>query len=129
METDLFGAFDGGRVTANGETVELGAQAWNPHKDFEGVYLKNVVTADKTGGAFTCHLVRIDPYKKIGVHSHAKSIELHEVVSGDGTCATEKGDVAYRAGSVAVLPMNSPHEVRAGKNGLRLFAKFINVSA
>jgi quercetin dioxygenase-like cupin family protein len=119
--------FENGRLTVNGETKDLGPQPWNPHKDFEGVYLKNVVTGDKTGGAFTCHLVRIEPDKKIGMHAHPACIELHEVIFGDGMCVTEQGDIPYAPGSIAVLAVNSPHEVRAGKQGLYLFAKFINV--
>lgn len=127
MGKNTFHAFDDGRVTANGKTVGLGEIPWNPHKDFEGVYLKNVVTGDKTDGAFTCHLVRIDPEKKIGLHLHQDNIELHEIIAGDGTCVTEQGNIAYTPGIIAVLAANSPHEVQAGKNGLCLFAKFISV--
>lgn len=127
MEKKIFCAFDNGRVTANGKTAGLGERPWNPHKDFEGVYLKNVVTGDKTGGAFTCHLVRIDPGKKIGLHSHPDSIELHEVIAGNGACVTEQGDIAYAPGIVAVLAAKSPHEVLAGEDGLCLFAKFVTV--
>ena len=129
MERSFFNLFDNGNATISGETMNLGTLAWNRHKDFEGVYLKNVVTADKTGGAFTCHLVRIEPGKKIGMHTHPASIELHEVIFGDGTCVTEQGDIPYTPGSMAVLAANSPHEVRAGESGLCLFAKFIAVPA
>lgn len=128
MKTGLFSVFDKGRATAGGETTELATLPWNAHKEFAGVYLKNVVMADKTGGRFTCHLVRIEPGKKIGMHAHPSSIELHEVIAGDGTCITEQGNIPYAPGSMAVLTMNSPHEVRAGESGLCLLAKFINIS-
>jgi quercetin dioxygenase-like cupin family protein len=127
MGKSIFHTFENGQVTANGETEDLSPQPWNPHKDFEGVYLKNVVTGDKTGGAFTCHLVRIAPDKKIGMHAHPTSTELHEVIDGDGKCVTEQGDVPYAPGSIAILAANSPHEVHAGEQGLCLFAKFINI--
>lgn len=127
MEKNMFNTFENGRMTANGESIDLGTLPWNPHQEFEGVYLKNVVTASQTKGAFSCHLVRIEPGKKIGMHSHPASIELHEVISGHGTCLTGQGDILYSPGSMAVLPMNSAHEVRAGELGLCLFAKFINI--
>lgn len=129
MEKGICGIFANGVATVQGESLALGPLPWNPHKEFEGVYLKNLITGDKTGGLFTCHLVRIDPGKAIGMHAHPSSIELHEVIAGEGTCLTEQGDIAYAPGSLAVLPANSAHEVRAGKNGLHLFAKFITVPA
>ena len=127
MGKSVFSAFEHGTMTAAGKTADTGALPWNPHRDFTGVYLKDVVTGDATEGRFTCHLVRIDPGQKIGLHAHPASIELHEVVSGSGVCVTEKGDISYAPGSVAVLAANSPHEVRAGEQGLCLFAKFITV--
>lgn len=127
MEKDIFSAFDTGQITADGETTHLASLHWNRHGEYEGVYLKNIVTADKTGGLFTCHLVRIEPGKKIGLHSHPSSIELHEVIWGDGVCLTGQRDILYAPGSISILPADSPHEVRAGENGLHLFAKFINI--
>lgn len=127
MEKSLFSAFENGLLTAGGETADLGRVPWKTHKDLEGVFLKNVVTDDKNGGALTCHLVRIDPGKKIGIHAHPSSIELHEVIVGGELCATEQGDIAYEPGSMAVLPANSPHEVRAAESGLCLFAKFVTI--
>lgn len=127
MKKDIFSTFEKGWFTANGETTALARLPWNQHKDFDGVYLKDIVTADKTGGAFSCHLVRIEPGKKIGLHSHSSSIELHEVILGEGTCMAEQGDIPYAPGSMAILPVGSPHQVLAGENGLCLFAKFINI--
>lgn len=128
MDKSIFDAFDNGRATAGGETTDIGRLPWNPHKNFEGVYLKNVIPGETTGGVFACCLVRIDPGKKIGMHTHPADIELHEVIAGTGTCLTEQGDIAYTPGSMAILPANSPHEVLAGGKGLWLFAKFIKTA-
>ena len=127
METSLFSLFENGTLAVAGESFSLAALDWQPHPEFPGVSLKHVAGADKTGGLFTCHLVRIEPGKAIGMHTHPSSIELHEVMGGQGSCVTEQGEIVYSPGSMAVLPANSPHEVRAGGQGLYLFAKFINI--
>ncbi|MCL2457982.1 MAG: cupin domain-containing protein [Desulfobulbus sp.] len=129
MEKDLFHQFDNGVLAGAGQEINLGLGAWNKHKDFTGVSLKNLVTADQTSGLFTCHLVRIEPHRKIGLHAHPGSIELHEVVRGRGTCLMSQGEVHYAPGVMAVIARNELHEVRAGEEGLCLFAKFIIVQA
>ncbi len=129
MDTNTFAHFENGTLTVGTKTWDTTTLPWNEHKDFSGVFLKNLITGEQTDGRFTCHLVRIAPNGKIGLHAHPASIELHEVVAGSGMCATESGEIAYTSGSVAVLACNAPHEVRAGKDGLYLFAKFIAVPA
>ncbi len=129
MEKSLFQQFENGTLVQAGECTEVGLCAWNAHKDFAGVALKNVVTADQTAGLFTCHLVRIAPHHQIGRHSHPASVELHEVIDGSGVCLTDQGEIPYAPGVVAILARNMPHEVRAGEEGLCLFAKFITVPA
>lgn len=127
MDMRTFALFEHGMLAAEGSCTNIDDIPWNRHKDFAGVYLKNIVTPEKTGGRFTCHLVRIEPGKKIGLHTHPTSIELHEVIDGQGFCLTEQGRIAYAPGSMAILPSNVGHEVQAGEDGLCLFAKFITV--
>lgn len=129
MGKGIFEQFENGMVTIGNNTKDISAIPWNEHKDFVGVFLKNIVTGDMTNGQFTCLLVRIEPNHKIGLHKHLQSVELHEVVAGSGVCATECGDIVYSPGSMAVLECNSDHEVRAGDAGLCLFAKFFNLPA
>lgn len=129
MNRNTFARFEKGSVSTCKGAKDTGQIPWNEHKDFPGVFLKNIVTGDETGGLFTCHLVRIEPNGTIGLHTHAASVELHEVVDGSGICMTECGDIAYSAGSMAVLACNSAHEIKAGREGLCLFAKFIKVPA
>lgn len=127
MDKHTFSLFESGRLAITGEFLDIRDVPWNAHNKFSGVFLKNIVTAEHTRGLFTCHLVRIAPGSRIGMHSHPESMELHEVVAGEGLCLTESGEIPYVPGSMAVLPENSPHEVRAGEGGLCLFAKFIAV--
>ena len=127
MKNDLFHQFDNGALASAGQAINLGLCTWNKHKDFAGVHVKNLVTADQTNGLFTCHLVHIEPERKIGLHTHTGSIELHEVVKGSGSCLMRQGEVHYVPGVIAVIARDEPHEVRAGEEGLYLFAKFVTV--
>lgn len=127
MYRQIFTSFENGKLTNGAGSVDISNIPWNEHKDFKGVFLKSVVTAENTKGLFACLLVRIEPGKKIGMHTHPDSIELHEIISGEGKCLTEHGEISYAPGRLAVLAENSPHEVQAGENGLCLFAKFVTV--
>ena len=129
MAKDLFQLFDNGTLAGGGQESSFGRFAWNQHKDFTGVFVKNLVAADQTNGLFTCHLVRIEANHTIGLHTHPASIELHEVIKGSGTCLMQQGEIRYVPGVMAVIARNEPHEVRAGEEGLFLFAKFITVPA
>jgi quercetin dioxygenase-like cupin family protein len=127
MAGDIFQQFENGILVQAGQTTRVSLFAWNEHKNFAGVFLKNVVTTDQTTGLLSCHLVRIDPHCAIGLHTHPTSMELHEVVQGKGVCLIGQEEVAYVPGTVAIIACNTPHEVRAGAEGLCLFAKFITV--
>lgn len=128
MQKELFDCFAKGRLTVAGRLSALAVGPWKEHKDFPGVFLKSLVQrAD--GGLLSCHLVRIEARRGIGRHAHGTSLETHEVVGGSGVCLTPEGEIAYLPGSMAILPPKTPHEVRAGENGLWLFAKFITLPA
>ena len=127
MFGNKFGEFGNGFLATGNERRETASLPWKEHKDFRGVFLKTIVTAADTRNAFTCHLVRIEPGCAIGLHTHPDSVELHEVVAGEGLCLMESVEVPYAPGVMAILPQNAPHEVRAGNRGLCLLAKFVTV--
>jgi quercetin dioxygenase-like cupin family protein len=112
-------------VTADGAAKSATDLPWRQHATFTGVALKHLVTGAETGGAFSVHLVRLEPGAEIGDHVHETSWELHEVAGGGGECVLEGNVIPYAPGSVAVMPLNAGHRVRAGKDGLRLLAKFV----
>lgn len=122
----IFDAFAHGRIFCGRESVPAESLGWSEHGDFAGVFLKNMLVGEQTDGLVSCHLVRIDPNKAIGLHSHADSIELHEVIAGGGACITENGTLPYTPGTMSVIARTLPHEVHAGEDGLYLFAKFIS---
>lgn len=125
METDLFERFENGALALPGRTVAFDRLPWNKHPAFEGVELKHIVGAADTGGDFSYHLVRIAPGKAIGDHIHDPQLETHEVVAGKGVCLNGGETIAYRPGMVSIFQARTRHEVRAGEEGLLLFAKFM----
>lgn len=128
MRADTFEHFSQGRLHAGAHTANLEAVPWKEHKDFPGVFLKAVLTEEHTDSPLSCVLVRIEPGCRIGLHRHPASVELHEVIAGDGVCLLEGVEMPYAPGSLAVMPRNTAHEVLAGAGGLCLFAKFVTTA-
>ena len=95
-----------------------------PHKVFKGVYLKHLVTGDKTEGRISSHLVKIDPFCVLDTHTHPEQIEIHEVIQGEGECTLAGMKIHYVPGVVRAIPQGVPHKIVAGKDGLYLLAKF-----
>ena len=122
---DTFNIFDNGRLALPGKVTDFNGLKWNAHPTFEGVSLKHIVTAQDTGGAFSYHLVKVEPGCKIGNHVHATQLETHEVIAGYGTCINNGATITYTPGTISIIPAALPHEVEAGKDGLYMFAKFM----
>jgi quercetin dioxygenase-like cupin family protein len=59
------------------------------------------------------------------MHTHETQCELHEVAEGSGQCVLAGEVLDYAPGVSAVMPVGAAHEVRAGKNGLKILAKFV----
>jgi quercetin dioxygenase-like cupin family protein len=104
--------------------LEAARAEWSPHPAFPGVWLKHLVVGKDTQGVLSCHLVRVEKGKTIGRHVHDKSVELHEVVAGQGSYLAEDRETEYRPGVCMVIPAGAPHEVSAGQEDLFLLAKF-----
>ncbi|WP_321505396.1 cupin domain-containing protein [uncultured Methanoregula sp.] len=100
------------------------ALVWNPHAKFQGVFLKHLVTGSDTGGYLSLHHVRIDPGCAIGDHTHAGMVEIHDVISGEGTCTLDGQEIRYCPGTMGVMPADRIHRILAGKKGLLLLATF-----
>jgi len=97
---------------------------WNPHPKFKGVFLRHLVTGSETGGRMSIHHVRVYPGCEIGDHAHAGQVEIHDVVSGEGTCILAGMGIPYRPGVLGVMPADTLHRVVAGDHGLLLLATF-----
>lgn len=125
MNKNLLEAFNSGSLRLPTRVVEFTNIPWSKHHTFEGVELKHIVTAKDTGGEFSYHLVRIAANKSIGNHIHERQLETHEVIAGSGVCINDGAIIPYEMGTISIMPVSVPHEVKAGKDGLYLFAKFI----
>ncbi|MDR0563920.1 MAG: cupin domain-containing protein [Azoarcus sp.] len=121
----LFAAFEHGEIALPENKALRLEREWIPHTVFKGVALKHVLTAADTDGAFSYHLVRIEPDCMIGQHNHATQCETHEVIAGNGICQNGEIQVDYRPGVIAVIKAGTQHTVEAQEEGLLLFAKFI----
>ena len=124
MNNETFEDFNAGHLCREDRSIPFEAVPWSAHPVFEGVELKHIITAKDTDGAFSYHLVRIAPNKRIGDHIHETQLETHEVIAGDGTCINGGFSQRYTPGTIAILPAKVRHEVQAGEQGLYLFAKF-----
>jgi quercetin dioxygenase-like cupin family protein len=124
-DKELFDKFDNGKYYTQGSKVELSGIKWNKHAKFEGVEMKNIITGSQTGGSFSYHLIKIEPGKSIGLHTHATQVETHEVVYGKGIGTIGGVKHEYVPGTLTLLPVGVEHSVDAGPDGLYLLAKFI----
>jgi quercetin dioxygenase-like cupin family protein len=100
------------------------APLWNPHPKFKGVSLRHLVTRCDTGGLKSLHHVRIDPGCAIGDHTHARQVEVHDVLEGEGFCTVAGKEIRYVPGVIGIMPADTLHRVVAGKQGLLLLATF-----
>ncbi|HPX26716.1 MAG TPA: cupin domain-containing protein [Treponemataceae bacterium] len=116
--------FEKGMINCSGKELDIESMKWNEHKTFKGVYLKHLLTGSDTRGVFSAHFVKIDAGCEIGLHTHEQSDELHEVIDGKGTCLLGDKIQDYSCGVISLIPKTLPHRVRAGKEGLFIFAKF-----
>jgi quercetin dioxygenase-like cupin family protein len=123
---DLYDTFsEDGKLLVPGTCIDFVGIPWSKHPTFEGVELKHLITSKQTSGEFSYHLVRIAPNKSIGNHVHKEQLETHEVIAGDGTCIHNGVKLEYKPGVISIFPVDLPHEVLAGSDGLYLFAKFM----
>lgn len=111
-------------IYVSGEIITAGTLAWNPHPKFAGVSLRHLVTGKETGGHMSLHHVRIEPGCAIGDHSHAGQVEIHDVLTGAGTCTLAGRGIPYTPGVVGLMPADTVHRVEAGDAGLLLLATF-----
>lgn len=111
-------------VYISGKEVSMEDLTWNPHPSFKGVYLKHLITGKDTNDQLSLHIVKIEPNCILDTHVHNGKIEIHEVVGGSGVFYLEDKEMFYSAGIVSVIPANTSHKIKAGENGLYLFASF-----
>jgi len=108
-------------MTDNRKTESL---PWNPHPKFSGVFLRHLVSGSETGGRMSLHHVQIYPGCTIGDHAHAGQVEIHDVISGEGTCILDGKKIPYAPGVMGIMPADIVHRIDAGEKGMLLLATF-----
>lgn len=116
--------FDNGKLYINDTCIDVEQLEWNAHPTFKGVSLKHVIKGESTDGMVSYHLVKVEPGCEIKIHNHPGKTEVHEVVDGSGYCMLDDKKLDYHVGTVGFIPADIYHSVRAGSEGLFLFAKF-----
>src|SRR5512145_2022924 len=111
-------------IVGPGQELTVESLPWNPHPKFAGVFLRHLVMGKDTGGRMSLHHVRIDPGCAIGDHVHAGQVEIHDVLTGEGTCTLAGKVLSYTSGVTGIMPADQVHRVEAGDKGMLLLATF-----
>ncbi|MGA9141693.1 MAG: cupin domain-containing protein [Methanocella sp.] len=117
--------FADGKIILPGKEIDAAKLPWYEHPAFKGVFLKDLVTAADTKGAFSCHLVMIKKGFEVGEHDHKIEWELNEVLTGSGSMIIDGKKMACKPGFSYVTPPGIPHIVSADGGDICLTAKFV----
>jgi quercetin dioxygenase-like cupin family protein len=103
---------------------DVALPGFEAHPVFKGVRMKLAVMGAQTHGAFSSHLVQVDPGCSLATHRHPEQDEQHVVLSGTGEMTLDGQNRYYAPGDVAVIPQGHEHAVVAGRDGILLLATF-----
>jgi len=123
---DIPGVFEGGGIHLPGHFLRAEEASWYPHPEWDGVFIQDLVTAGKTNGAFSCHLVRVTRGSEAADHAHSVQWELNVLLAGTGFMVLDGEALSLdRTGQTFATPPRIRHAVRAGDVELSLLALFI----
>ncbi len=114
-----------GKIVIPEKDVDVAKLPWYEHPGFKGVFLKNLVTAEDTNGAFSCHVVKVKKGFDVGEHYHNAEWEFNEVLEGSGTFIINGKKFTCKPGFSYVTPPGIAHIVSAPDEDICLLAKFI----
>ncbi len=123
---DISELFEQGAVLFPGLEVRAIEKPWYSHPAWNGVFLKDLVTAKETGGAFSYHLVRVSRNCEVADHDHESQWEWNVVLAGTGAFLVDGREIpVVRPGQTFVTPPRTHHTVSAGNVELSLLALFV----
>ena len=120
--TDVFG---NGAVLFPDFETDAAAKPWTPHPRWKGVFLKDLVTGNETGGKFSYHLVKVLQDCEVKDHGHETQWEWNQIIDGDGIFVIGDKEVPIEPGQTFVTPPGIHHIVSAGDEDLVLLAIFV----
>lgn len=125
-QDDISEPFKQGSLLLPGIEVRAMEKPWYSHPAWDGVFLKDLVTANETGGAFSYHLVRVEPNGEVADHDHETQWEWNVVLAGSGSFLVDGAAVPVAGpGQTFVTPPRTHHTVSAGDDELSLLALFV----
>lgn len=122
---DISEAFEQEAVLFPG--LEIGAmeKPWDSYPAWNGVFLKDLVTGNETGGAFSYHLVRVSRNCEVADLDHETQWEWNAAIAGTGSFLHGREVPVVRPGQTFVAPPRTHHTVSAGSDELPLLALFV----
>ncbi len=81
---DIKEAFEQGTLLFPGSEFRAMEKPWYSHPAWNGVFLKDLVTAKETGGAFSYHLVRVSRNCEVADHDHETAVGVERGPRGHG---------------------------------------------
>jgi quercetin dioxygenase-like cupin family protein len=121
---DILKSFDSGKIVFPEREIDAATLPWKNHPVFKGVFLKELVSAADTKGAFNCLLIKIEKGAGVGDHTHTTQWEYNEVLEGRGMFGFGGTRSDCKPGDSYVNPPGVSHSVAAPKEDLYIFAKF-----
>lgn len=93
---DISAPFERAPVFFPGLEIRAAKRDWYPAPAWDRVYLKDLVTAKETGGAFSDHLVRVRPQCEVADHDHEVKWKWNVVLAGTGSFLIGEGESRSR---------------------------------
>lgn len=108
----------------SGKTVDSNGMQWNPHRNYPGVFIRQVVDA-QTNPLATFNVVRIAPGSEITPHVHDHSAETFLVTAGQALCTMGDTTTKFHAGHLGYAPAGTRHGLKnIGTDDLFIVAVF-----
>jgi len=117
--------FDKGIVFFSDIEIESDKKEWYEHPACKGVFLKDLVTGEDTGGEFSYHLVRVEKNSEVMDHDHETQWEFNRIIGGKGVFLIGDKEVVIAPGQTFVTPPGIHHTVSAYDDELSLLAVFV----
>lgn len=121
---DISEGFEKGTLLFSGLEIEAMEKPWGSYPAWNGVFLKDLVTGNETGGAFSYHLARVSRNCDLADHDHETQWEWNAAIVGTGSFLHEREVPVVRPGQTFVTPPRTHHTVGAGSEELLLLANF-----
>jgi quercetin dioxygenase-like cupin family protein len=117
--------FTSGKVIIPGKDIDETKLPWYEHPGFKGVFLKDLVTAEDTKGAFSCHIVKVEKGFDVGEHYHNAEWEFNEILEGSGSFVINGKKYQCKPGFSYATPPGVAHIVSAPDEDVYMLAKFV----